>query len=245
MELAAVLTPAEEGGYIALNPETGTITQRATVEEAIATCGRQPHFTCRSFRCPRWNATMSFMDILAISGSLRFDSSNTALLRALQAIAPPGLQIALYEGLAGLPPFDPGLKTEAAPVPVQALRAQISAAEGVIICTPEYAHGMPGILKNALEWTVASGEFVEKPVAALSTSPGATGGEKALAWLTQTLTVMSARIVPEISQPIPFGRNRVKPDGGIVDPALAETLRKILDGLIHAVEARDQSGSQP
>ncbi len=185
------------------------------------------------------------MEILAISGSLRSESSNTALLRALQALAPQGHRITLYEGLAELPPFDPGLETEAAPAPVHALRAQLSAADGIIICTPEYAHGMPGILKNALEWTVASGEFVEKPVAALSTSPGATGGEKALAWLIQTLTVMSARIVPEISQPIPFGRSRVKPDGDIVDPALAETLRKILDGLIHAVEARTQTGSEP
>lgn len=186
---------------------------------------------------------MSFMDLLALSGSLRSESSNTALLRAMQALAPEGLRITLYEGLAGLPPFDPGLEPEEAPEPVQAFRAQLRAAQGVIICTPEYAHGMPGMLKNALEWTVASGEFVAKPVAALSSSPAASGGEKALAWLTQTLGVMSARIVPEISQPIPFGRSRVKANGEIVDPGLEETLRKILDGLARAVEARIQSGS--
>lgn len=185
------------------------------------------------------------MDFLALSGSLRPESSNTALLRAMQALAPTGLRITLCEGLASLPPFDPGLEPEEAPDSVQAFRAQIRAAEGVIICTPEYAHGMPGMLKNALEWTVASGEFVDKPVAALSSSPAASGGEKALAWLTQTLAVMSARIVPEISQPIPFGRSRVKPDGEILDPALAETLRKTLDGLARAVEARIQSGSRP
>lgn len=188
---------------------------------------------------------MSFMEILAISGSLRSDSSNTALLRAAQSLAPAGLRVVLYEGLAGLPPFDPGLETEDAPEPVQAFRAQLRAAEGVLICTPEYAHGMPGILKNALEWTVASGEFVDKPVVALSSSPGATGGEKALAWLTQTLAVMSAHIVSEISQPIPFGRSRVKSDGGIVDPSLAATLRKILDGLVRAVETRAQGGDRP
>lgn len=184
------------------------------------------------------------MDIFAISGSLRPESSNTALLRAAQALAPSGFRLTIYEGLAGLPPFDPGLETEDAPEPVQVFRALIRGAEGVLICTPEYAHGMPGILKNALEWTVASGEFVDKPVAALSSSPGATGGEKALAWLTQTLAVMSARIVSGISQPIPFGRSRVKSDGGIVDPALAATLREVLDGLARAVEARAQSESQ-
>ncbi len=188
---------------------------------------------------------MSFMHILAISGSLRPESSNTALLRAAQALAPKGLRITLYEGLAELPPFDPGLEPEDAPGTVQAFRAQIRAAEGIIICTPEYAHGMPGILKNALEWTVASGEFVGKPVAALSGSPGATGGEKALVWLTQTLTVMSARIVPEVSQPIPFARSRVKPSGEVVDPALTETLLFILGGLIDSVEAHAQSGGQP
>ena len=185
------------------------------------------------------------MDILAISGSLRSESSNTALLRAVRTLAPPGLRITIYEGLGGLPPFDPGLETEDAPEPVRAFRDQLRAAEGVLICTPEYAHGMPGILKNALEWTVASGEFVDKPVAALSSSPGATGGEKALAWLTQTLSVMSARILPGISQPIPFGRSRVKPDGRIVDPVLAATLREILDGLAGAVAARSQAGSRP
>lgn len=188
---------------------------------------------------------MSFMDTLAISGSLRSDSSNTALLKALQALAAPRMRVTLYEGMAGLPPFDPGLEPEEAPDSVQAFRTQVQAAEGVIICTPEYAHGMPGILKNALEWTVASGEFVDKPVAALSSSPTATGGEKALAWLTQTLAAMSAHIVPESSQPIPFGRNRVKPDGGIVDPALEVTLRAVLDGLARAVEARAQNGGQP
>ena len=185
------------------------------------------------------------MDLLAISGSLRLDSSNTALLRAIMALAPADLRVTLYADLAGLPPFDPGLEPEAAPDPVQAFRDQVRAADGVIICTPEYAHGMPGILKNALEWTVASGEFVDKPVAALSSSPTTSGGEKALAWLTQTLAVMSAHIVQDVSKPIPFGRSRVRSDGEIVDPALALTLQSVLDGLASAVEARAQSGSRP
>lgn len=185
------------------------------------------------------------MDILAISGSLRSDSSNTALLRAVQALAPPGLRVTLYAGLAELPPFDPGLDPEEAPAPVQNFRTHLKAADGVVICTPEYAHGMPGILKNALEWTVASGEFVDKPVAALSSSPGASGGERALAWMTETLSVMSARIVEEVSQPIPFGRSRVKPSGEVVDPALADTLRAVLQGLALALENHTPSRDLP
>lgn len=171
------------------------------------------------------------MDLLAISGSLRAESSSTAMLRAAAALAPQGVRVALYEGLAGLPPFDPELEPEAAPGAVLAFRAQVKAAAGVLICTPEYAHGMPGVLKNALEWTVASGEFVDKPVAALSTSPSASGGDKALAWLMQTLGVMSARILTDLSQPIPFGRARVQPSGEVVDPALAATLRSVLAAL--------------
>lgn len=185
------------------------------------------------------------MDFLAISGSLRSESSNTALLRAFQALAPPGTCVTLYEEMARLPPFDPGLEPEQAHGSVRAFRDLIRAAQGVIICTPEYAHGMPGILKNALEWTVASGKFVDKPVAALSSSPTAAGGEKALAWLIQTLAVMSAQIVQEISQPIPFGRSRVKSDGEIIDPALAVTLHAILAGLAHAVETPARTRSHP
>lgn len=184
------------------------------------------------------------MNFLAVSGSLRSESSNTALLRAIQALAPPGLHVTLYAGLAELPPFDPGLEPEEAPDSVQAFRDQVRAAGGIIICTPEYAHGMPGILKNALEWTVATGEFVDKPVAALSSSPAASGGEKALAWLTQTLAVMSADIVSAISQPIPFGRSRVKSNGEIVDPALAVTLEAILAGLARAVDVHTQNGGK-
>ena len=177
------------------------------------------------------------MDILAISGSLRAESTNTALLRAAAALAPEDVHITIFEGLGCLPFFDPGLEPEHAPAPVLDFRARLRAADAVLICTPEYAHGMPGVLKNALEWTVASGEFVDKPVVLLSTSPAGSGGAKALAWLRQTLAVMSARILEDLSQPIPFGRSRVKPSGEVVDSALTVTLRSILECLVLAVAA--------
>ena len=93
--------------------------------------------------------------LLAISGSLRASSSNTALLRAPQALAPEGVEVEVYDGLADLPFFDPGLDLDPnsyrAPEPVLRLRAAIAAAQGLIFCTPEYAFGMPGVLKNALD----------------------------------------------------------------------------------------------
>ena len=111
------------------------------------------------------------MRILALSGSLRARSSNTALLRAAVALAPAGTEIIFYTGLADLPQFSPDLDNESTPPAVQELRDQLQAAEGVLICTPEYAYGMPGSLKNALDWTVSSGEFYGKPTAVISASP--------------------------------------------------------------------------
>ena len=96
------------------------------------------------------------MKILAISGSLRRVSSNSTLLRAATLLAPEGMEITLFEGLGGLPHFNPDLEgTE--PPSVPDFRARLQAADGVLICSPEYAHGVPGVLKNALDWVVGSG----------------------------------------------------------------------------------------
>ena len=110
------------------------------------------------------------MRILAISGSLRRISSNTTLLRAIDALAPPGVEVTLYDGLADLPAFNPDFEG-AEPSSVLAFRGQLKSADGVFISSPEYAHGVPGSLKNALDWIVGSGELVDKPVAILNASP--------------------------------------------------------------------------
>jgi chromate reductase len=94
------------------------------------------------------------LHILAISGSLRAASSNTAVLQAMAALAPADVTIAMYDRLADLPYFNPDLDREGdtPPASVGDLRAQIGRAEGIVICSPEYAHGVPGVLKNALDW---------------------------------------------------------------------------------------------
>ncbi|GLV53492.1 hypothetical protein KDH_03450 [Dictyobacter sp. S3.2.2.5] len=111
------------------------------------------------------------MKILVISGSLRASSSNTRLAKAIMDLAPAGIETHLYQGLGDLPHFTPDLDGDDPPASVVALRQQLQAADGVLICTPEYAFGVPGTLKNALDWTVSSGDFSEKPVAAISASP--------------------------------------------------------------------------
>ena len=126
------------------------------------------------------------MKILAISGSLRANSKNTKLLQNA------GLEV--YSELAQLPYFNPDLDTESPPEPVARFRKLLQDADAVLISSPEYAHGVPGVLKNALDWIVSSGEFVQKPVALVNASLNATHAQ---ASLKETLTVMMALIVAD------------------------------------------------
>ena len=182
--------------------------------------------------------------ILAISGSLRAASTNTALVRAIAALAPPGMELSVYDGLGDLPHYSPDLDGDTPPTPVADLRVRLRASDGVLICTPEYAHGMPGSLKNALDWLVSSGEFDGgKPTAALSASPSHQGGDKAHAWLIQTLRVMGAHIPTAASLSIGFIRAKLGPDGSLSDPDTVQALRAALDSLAREIEARKQGPS--
>jgi chromate reductase, NAD(P)H dehydrogenase (quinone) len=183
------------------------------------------------------------MKIVAISGSLRARSSNGAILRAVAACAPSGMEVAIYEDLGRLPHFNPDLDDETPPQAVTELRALLAPAQGLIISTPEYAHGIPGALKNALDWLVSSGELNHKPVLLINASP--TGGEHAQASLVPTLTVMDARVLLDASLRIPFGRNRLDPDGNLSDPQLLRGLRASLATLAEAVPASVTATSEP
>jgi chromate reductase, NAD(P)H dehydrogenase (quinone) len=135
--------------------------------------------------------------MLAISGSLRTGSSNTTLLRVAATVAPAGVNVILYDGLADLPHFNPDLDSvlddPKLPRPVRHLRELVAASDAIVISSPEYAHGVPGSLKNALDWLVGGAEFPGKPVALLNASLHATFAQ---ASLLETLRTMSAEIVP-------------------------------------------------
>jgi len=120
------------------------------------------------------------MNVVAISGSLRSGSSNAALLRAAAALAPAGMEFVFYEALGNLPHFNPDLDTDTPPKSVKELRALLAACDGVLISSPEYVHGIPGSMKNALDWLVSSGELYGKPVVLLTASPS--GGQWARPW---------------------------------------------------------------
>ena len=173
--------------------------------------------------------------VLALSGSVRPDSSNTALVQALGPLASPGVSVEVYGSLAGLPHFDPGLDREGDPLPaaVASFRARLRDADAVVISTPEYAYGMPGVLKNALDWTVSSGAFAGKPTGAISASPNHLGGERAHASLVLTLTALAARVVEDASFTVPFVRTKLNAEGA-PETNLAAALRAALDALARA-----------
>jgi chromate reductase, NAD(P)H dehydrogenase (quinone) len=173
------------------------------------------------------------MRILAISGSLRSTSSNTAVLRTARTLAPSGVEIVLYEGLGDLPHFNPDLDGEKPPKPVLQLRSEIGLADGLLISSPEYAHGVPGSLKNALDWLVASVEFPGKAVALLNTSPRAT---HAPAQLTEILTTMSARLIPEASVTLTLPVRTPDGVGFAGSPDLLRTLNSALSALARAIQ---------
>ena len=172
------------------------------------------------------------MRILAISGSLRRVSSNTTLLRAVGVLAPAGVEVTLYEGIADLPAFNPDLEG-VEPSSVLAFRAHLKRADGVFISSPEYAHGVPGALKNALDWIVGSGELVDKPVALLNASPMATYAQ---ASLTETINVMSARVITEASLTIPIQGKHLDQTGIAADPRLSCLVLTAIKELITAIE---------
>jgi chromate reductase, NAD(P)H dehydrogenase (quinone) len=168
------------------------------------------------------------MLILAISGSLRRQSSNTATLQAAIRLASPTLRIELYSALDGLPFFNPDQDNDDVPPEVREFRHRIGAADGLLICSPEYARGVAGVLKNALDWLVSSLEFPDKPVAIINASQRATHADAAL---RLTLQTMSARLVGIESFVLPLQGRNLDVDGILADPALAAIVRSALSGL--------------
>ncbi len=140
------------------------------------------------------------MKLLAISGSLRAASINSALCRVATRLAPPSLQVTVLTGLGELPLFNPDLD-QFPPPKVQAFRAAVGEADALLIASPEYAHGISGIMKNALDWLVSFEGTVYKPVAIFNASPRAHHADESL---REILKTMSTSIVAEASAVIPL-----------------------------------------
>jgi NAD(P)H-dependent FMN reductase len=170
--------------------------------------------------------------ILGISGSLRAVSSNTNIIIAAKILAPPKIDITLYSELANLPHFNPDLDREPLPNTVISLREQIKASNGILISSPEYAHGVPGSLKNALDWLVSSVEFYRKPVALINTNPRAT---IALASLREILTTMSAKIIEPASITLDIAGRNLNTESIISDRELSVPLKQAIAIFVRSI----------
>jgi chromate reductase len=174
------------------------------------------------------------MKILAISGSLRAGSHNTALLRAFAEEAPEGVEVELWSGLRDIPIYDADDDLEPGPGAVEELRDAVRSADALIIATPEYNGSIPGGLKNALDWAsrpVATNSFRNKTVGVIGASVGAFGGVWAQAELRKVLGIMGARVA-EIELPVSHAHEKITEGGVVLDDELRQGLRDVLDTLV-------------
>jgi NAD(P)H-dependent FMN reductase len=157
--------------------------------------------------------------VLLISGSLRAESTNTAVLRTLQAVAPDGIVASLFDGLAELPPFNPDDDVSPLPPSVADLRDQIHAADALLFSTPEYAGALPGSFKNLLDWTIGddrTGSIYEKPVGWINAA--ARGAAEAHRSLRLVLGYAHATIVESACVPVPVTPDMIGDDGLVAGP---------------------------
>ncbi len=172
---------------------------------------------------------MQTIHILGINGSIRSNSSSHTVMNEVIKNLPANTKITLFERLADIPAFD-GSETD--PEPVAHFKNQIKRADAIVICTPEYAFGVPGALKNALDWTVGSGDFMNKPVALITAS---SHGEKGHEALQHILTAISAKLDPATILLISFIRAKVK-DGYISDASTVELVKNLSSNFVNRIE---------
>lgn len=169
--------------------------------------------------------------ILGISGSLRANSSASAILNVVAGLVPEEIEFTIYNDLARIPAFN---DSNEIPKPVADFIKLVSEADGVFFCIPEYAFGVPGALKNALDWTVSSSTaFPGKPVALIT---AATGGEKAHAAFLLTLQAISTKITARATLLIPFIRSKLNEKNEVKDIATLDSIKTVINSLIGTID---------
>ncbi|MBC6490526.1 NADPH-dependent FMN reductase [Flavihumibacter stibioxidans] len=163
--------------------------------------------------------------ILAIPGTVKENSTHKSFIRAMADLSKDSLDIELYDGLGGLPPFNPDIEDANASGSVAAFRNKLKAADGIIICTPEYAHGVPGVLKNAIDWTVGSGEFYQKPTLLVTASTDGRFGHQAM---LEILRVIATKRIDELQLLVPFIKTKINSGGIITDETTLLALKEVL-----------------
>ncbi len=183
------------------------------------------------------------MKVLGISGSLRRDSLNHALLREAAERLPAGVELVEFEGLREIPPYDADLETLETPAAVAELRQEMRDADAVIVATPEYNHSIPGVLKNALDWAsrpAGQSALTGKPAAVVGASTGMFGAVWAQAETRKVLGALGGRVV-EAELPVAHASELYR-DGRLnLSPEQSQQLEEILATLAAAVEQQRES----
>ena len=175
------------------------------------------------------------MKILAIPGSVRNGSFNVALLDAMTKIAPKNINITVFDKIKDIPVFEPDTSDKVIPEPVNYFISKIRESDGIIISTPEYAHGVPGVLKNALDWLVASDALVLKPVIITSVSTSGLGGVRAHSALVLILSAMNLNVVVEGSLNIPYAQRKFDENLTLTDNLSTKAIQVSLLALEQAI----------
>lgn len=170
--------------------------------------------------------------ILAISGSTRKASSNLNLIKAIADLTSEIFTITIFDGLSDLPHFNPDLDNENVSKQVTDFRQQLRRADGILICSPEYAIGVPGTLKNAIDWTVSSMEFSKKPVALITAS---LSGEKAHNSLLGTLLIIEAKMTEDTQLLISSIKTKVNSECKITNEETLNSINKLTKSLTEII----------
>ena len=171
--------------------------------------------------------------VFAICGSTRSTSSNLSLLREIKNLASGIFEINIFTGIAEIPHFNPDLDNDHPPQEVILFRKQLKAADGILICTPEYAMGVPGTLKNVIDWTVSSCEFSHKPTALITAS---SLGEKGHASLLETLKIIEADIPISMQQLIPHIKMKIGLNDEIIHQETKLNLINLIESFAQVME---------
>lgn len=175
---------------------------------------------------------MNNKKVIAICGSTRQASINHSLIKAIADLSAANLDITIYNGIANLPQFNPDLDGEDVANEVADFRQLVNNAEGIIICTPEYAHGVPGTLKNAIDWTISSSQFPHKPTMLITASTDGSFGHKAL---LETLKAIEAKNIDNLHLVISFVKTKINYENQITDIKTHNEVQALLTRFIQTL----------
>jgi chromate reductase len=176
---------------------------------------------------------MGEITILGFAGSLRQASYNRGLIRAARESAPPGITVEVFE-LGEIPLYNQDVEDAGEPAPVVAFKEAIRRADALLVATPEYNHGVPGVLKNALDWASrprVTSPLKDTPVAVLGASPGRGSTARAQAQLRETFVFTGACVMPQPELLVDLAGSHFDHEGNLTDPDLRESLVELVEAL--------------